>query len=276
MVRSWPVAAARSQEWMVWSAISWLQYSSTGKSPNDRCTRPPSGSLAPMESIASLAAASALAFGSEPSTSPSNWSPTSAIVCPSTSGVVQRSSPTTWLTRVRTSHSVHGVGSSHWSSRRPAIVVFHTSTARWCSLLVSISPPVSLRPFPDVTLAHSQACVECPAGLIQPPRERGPLALAHGRLGVVDDVEGLVPRQPHEAGEEAQGDRPLVVHVAHALPVQRHDVVRAEVEDLGAAREEPAEVERAGSGRCHPPVDEHGTVVLERHVDRRKVAVRNG
>src|SRR5437899_378232 len=56
-------------------------------------------------------------FGSAPSTSPSNASPTSAIVLPAMSGTTHSCSFVMWFTRSRTVHSLHGVGPPHWSSR---------------------------------------------------------------------------------------------------------------------------------------------------------------
>ena len=74
------------------------------------------------------------AAGSAPSRSPSNRSPTSAIVLPPSSGAVQRSSPTTWLTSARTSQSAHGVGSAHWSSPIASTRSRNTSTVRRCNV----------------------------------------------------------------------------------------------------------------------------------------------
>ena len=48
-------------------------------------------------------------------------SPTSAIVCPSTSGRVHRSSPTTWLTRSCTVQSPQGVGPDQSAGPRPTV-----------------------------------------------------------------------------------------------------------------------------------------------------------
>ncbi len=107
--RGAPIAAARSQVCTTWSASTCQAYSSAVKSPNDRWTvravAPGSASAA----TAAFPAVAAAASGAWPSRSPSSASPTSATVLPSSNGTTQRSSPTTWLTRARTSQSAHGV-----------------------------------------------------------------------------------------------------------------------------------------------------------------------
>src|SRR5215218_7522632 len=55
------------------------------------------------------------------------------MVLPFISGTVQRFSYTRWLTSWRTFQSLHGVGSSHWSSVTALTRAPNSSTARRCS-----------------------------------------------------------------------------------------------------------------------------------------------
>src|SRR6185436_15679199 len=68
----------------------------------------------------------------------------SSSVAPSTSGTVQSSSPTTWLTRARTSHSVHGVFRVHCESSTASSRERQLSTLRRCRSASSIFPPGSV------------------------------------------------------------------------------------------------------------------------------------
>src|SRR5215207_3665150 len=55
------------------------------------------------------------------------------MVLPPISGTVQRFSYTRWLTSWRTFQSLHGVGSSHWSSPTARTRASNSSTALRCS-----------------------------------------------------------------------------------------------------------------------------------------------
>src|SRR5213593_731455 len=82
-------------------------------------------------------------FGSSASRSPSNRSPTSAIFLPSRRGAIHRFSETRWFTRTRTSHSVHGVGPFHWSSRTWCTCRPNCSSARrYSSFTSGITAPL--------------------------------------------------------------------------------------------------------------------------------------
>jgi len=80
------------------------------------------------------------------------------MVRPFMSGTVQASSPTTWLTRSRTDHSVHGVGWSHVSASTAFRRSVQVSTVRRCSSSTSMSSPCSV----------ASACVHGANGVAHP------------------------------------------------------------------------------------------------------------
>src|SRR2546429_1240981 len=71
------------------------------------------------------------------------------MVRPRASSATHRLPDTTWLSRVRTSHPSHGVGSVPWSAPMPATTPRVASSAwRWCAAMSAMPSPCPWSPGP--------------------------------------------------------------------------------------------------------------------------------